>query len=85
MSQMSHPVPFRQLRDLLRHATGALLDADVRFALMGSFGVWARGGPQPPMTEDVDVVVKPTDLDAATVALRDAGIDVWVSERGSVE
>ena len=76
MSQMSVPVPYRQLRDLLRQSTATLLDADVPFALMGTFGVWARGGPQPPMVEDVDLAVRMQDIPDATAALEAAGFEV---------
>lgn len=76
MSQMSQPVPFRALRDLLRQSAAALLDAGVPFALMGTFGVWARGGPRPPLVEDVDYAVRMQDIPAATEALAAAGFEI---------
>lgn len=82
MSSMSQPVPFRQLRDLLRQACAILLDADVPFAVMGTFGVWARGGPQPPMTEDVDLALRRQDVDAAARAFERAGFEIVNPDQG---
>jgi hypothetical protein len=82
MSTMSQPVPFRLLRDLMRHACASLLDAEVRFALMGGFAVWARGGPQPPMTEDVDLAIRARDIDDAANALQRAGFEIVNPDQG---
>ncbi|WP_406816678.1 nucleotidyltransferase family protein [Mycobacterium sp. M23085] len=60
-----------QLRDALRGAASALKEKGPRFALAGSYALWAYGAPEP--IHDVDLVVAETDVDAAVTALADAG------------
>jgi hypothetical protein len=63
---------FAPLAETCRSAVAALRDAELRFALAGSFAAWARGGPQP--GKDLDFMVKPEDADAALAALVEAGM-----------
>jgi hypothetical protein len=63
---------FDQLTDALKVAVAALREAEVPFALGGSFAAWARGGP-PPQT-DLDLMVKPVDADRALDTLAAAGM-----------
>jgi hypothetical protein len=60
-----------QLRDALRGAASALKEKGPRFALAGSYALWAYGAPEP--SHDVDLVVAETDVEAAVTALADAG------------
>ncbi|HEX5253781.1 MAG TPA: nucleotidyltransferase [Mycobacterium sp.] len=60
-----------QLRDALRSAASALKEKGPRFALAGSYALWAYGAPEP--SHDVDLVVAETDVEAAVTALADAG------------
>jgi hypothetical protein len=63
---------FQRLIDTLKHAGAALREHDVPFALGGSLAAWARGGP---VTEnDLDLMVKPEDAQAALRALAEAGM-----------
>jgi hypothetical protein len=62
------------LREALKQAAVALKQADVPFALMGGYGLWAWGGPEP--AHDVDFLVARADSGAAMRALRDAGFRV---------
>jgi hypothetical protein len=62
------------LRDALRGAASALKEKGPRFALAGSYALWAYGAPEP--SHDVDLVVCETDVDAAVAALADAGFAI---------
>jgi hypothetical protein len=56
----------------LKAAVAALREADVPFLLGGSFAAWARGGPEP--QKDLDLMVKPSDAEAALGVLEKAGM-----------
>ena len=60
------------LEQTLKKAVAALEQAHIPHAVGGSLASWARGGP--PSTRDVDVMVKPTDAEAALEALAEAGM-----------
>lgn len=62
-----------ELERTLKKAAGALRDAEVPHLLAGSYASWARGGPE--RRNDLDFVVKPTDLERAIGALCDAGLE----------
>lgn len=51
----------------MKHAAGAMRDADIPFVLAGGLACWARGGPQ--TDHDVDFFLKPQDADRALEAL----------------
>lgn len=68
------PPPSTQLRDALRGAASALKENGPRFALAGSYALWAYGAPEP--THDVDLLVAEADVDDAVATLRDAGFAV---------
>jgi hypothetical protein len=68
------PGPSPQLREALRGATSALKENGPRFALAGSYALWAYGAPEP--THDVDLVVAESDVDDAVATLTDAGFAV---------
>jgi hypothetical protein len=61
----------RVQRTLVRVGT-VLRDAEVPFALTGGSAVYARGGPF--SEHDVDVLVRPGDVDTAVRALVEAGM-----------
>jgi hypothetical protein len=54
----------RDLREALKTVAVALKETGLPFALIGGYGVWARGGPEP--DHDVDFLV--AEQDAADVA-----------------
>lgn len=63
---------FQELIDTLKVAVAALREHDIPFALGGGLAAWARGGP---VTEnDLDLMVKPADTEAALAALVEAGM-----------
>jgi hypothetical protein len=69
---MTGSAEFRNLIDALKVAVASLRDRGVPFALGGGLAAWARGGP---VTEnDLDLMIKPEDAEAALSALTDAGM-----------
>jgi hypothetical protein len=65
-------VTFDPIGETLRIAVATLRDARVPFVLGGSLAVWARGGPQ--TQNDLDLMLKPDDAEAALRALTEAGM-----------
>jgi hypothetical protein len=65
---------FEDLLAALKRAAAALHDHDVPFLLAGGIASWARGGP--PTEHDVDVMIRPRDVDRARDALERAGLRV---------
>ncbi|ORW73256.1 nucleotidyltransferase [Mycobacterium saskatchewanense] len=63
-----------QLREALRGAASALKGNGPRFALAGSYALWAYGAPEP--SHDVDLVVAESDVDAAVATLTGAGFRI---------
>jgi hypothetical protein len=64
--------PFSDIEHALKRAAAALRRADVPFLLGGSLASWARGGPE--TRHDLDLMIKPEDVDAAVQALQAAGL-----------
>jgi hypothetical protein len=64
--------PFHVIEATLKKAAAALRDADVPFLLGGSLASWARGGPQ--SRHDLDLMIKPADVERAVAALTEAGL-----------
>ena len=56
----------------LKVAVATLREHGVRFVLGGSVAAWARGGPEP--KNDLDLMVRPPDAEAALEALTKAGM-----------
>ena len=69
---MRHSEAFETLVDTLKVAVATLRDRGIPFMLGGSLAAWARGGPEP--QNDLDLMVKPEDADAALQALAEAGM-----------
>jgi hypothetical protein len=61
-----------RMLETLKKAVAELRDADVPFALGGSFSFWARGGPEP--DDDVDLLIPPQWADEAAAVLSRAGL-----------
>lgn len=68
------PAERTQLREALRAAASALKENGPRFALAGSYALWAQGAPEP--SHDVDLVVAESDVDDAIATLTHAGFAV---------
>ena len=64
----------RDLREALKTVAVALKDSGLPFALIGGYGVWARGGPEP--DHDVDFLVAACDAPRAAQELADRGLMV---------
>lgn len=63
---------FEAIEHTLKKATAALDGARVPFMLGGSLAVWVRGGPE--SCNDLDLMVRPDDGEAALEALGKAGM-----------
>ncbi|MBV9311039.1 MAG: nucleotidyltransferase family protein [Solirubrobacterales bacterium] len=63
---------FDALTDSLKLAVATLRDREIDFLLGGSLAAWARGGPRP--ENDLDLMVKPEQAEAALAALVEAGM-----------
>lgn len=63
-----------RLREALRAAASALKGHGPRFALAGSYALWAYGAPEP--SHDVDLVVAEADVETAVVTLANAGFAI---------
>jgi hypothetical protein len=66
------PAPFSDLEDALKRSAATLRAADVPFLLGGSLASWARGGPE--TRHDLDLMLKPEDVERAVAALVEAGM-----------
>jgi hypothetical protein len=64
--------PFSDIERTLKKSGAALREAGVPFLLGGSLASWARGGPE--TRHDLDLMIKPEDVDAAVAALEAAGL-----------
>ena len=62
------------LRAALRSAASALKENGPRFALAGSYALWAYGAPEP--SHDVDLVVAEPDVETAVATLAGAGFAI---------
>jgi predicted nucleotidyltransferase len=63
---------FSDLEHTLKKSAAALREADVPFLLGGSLASWARGGPE--TQHDLDLMLRPADVERAVEALKDAGM-----------
>lgn len=61
------------MESTLKRAGAALRDADVPFLVGGSLASWARGGPE--TTHNIDLMVRPDDVERALDALEAAGME----------
>jgi predicted nucleotidyltransferase len=64
--------PAADLLRAMKDVAAALRDADVPYLLAGSFAAWARGGPA--HDTDLDIAIKPEDVERAVEALVAAGM-----------
>ena len=62
------------LREALKLVAVRLKEAGMPFALAGSYGLWARGGPEP--EHDVDFMIAEEDAPRAKDVLAESGLDV---------
>jgi hypothetical protein len=65
---------FDELTASLKRCAAWLRDAEVDFVLAGSLAAWARGGP--PVSGDIDFLIRPEQIDQARDALAAQGLRV---------
>lgn len=65
---------FSDLLCAMKEAAAALRDAEVPFMLAGGVASWARGGP--PTEHDVDLMIKPDDVERTASVLEQAGFRI---------
>jgi predicted nucleotidyltransferase len=63
---------FADFEHALKKSAAVLREADVPFLLGGSLASWARGGPE--SRHDLDLMIRPADVDRAVEALTAAGL-----------
>lgn len=64
----------RDLREALKIVAVALKETGLPFSLIGGYGVWARGGPEP--DHDVDFLIAADDAPEVARALADRDLQV---------
>jgi predicted nucleotidyltransferase len=64
--------PFAEIEHALKRSAAALREAGIPFLLGGSLASWARGGPE--TRHDLDLMIKPEDVEASLAALEAAGM-----------
>jgi hypothetical protein len=64
--------PTEAMLAALKTSAAALRDSQIPFAVSGGFAAWARGGP--PSDNDVDLLIRAQDADAALAAFEAAGM-----------
>jgi predicted nucleotidyltransferase len=69
---VDHDPRFQRLLDALRVVAPALQDAGIPFVLGGSMACWVHGAPPP--TNDIDLAIRPADVDRALETLVAAGL-----------
>ena len=74
MTDTGGDVDQSSLREALKRVAVALKDAEIPFALMGGYAVWARGGPE--SLHDVDFLIAEEDAANARQALADQGLEL---------
>jgi hypothetical protein len=63
---------FDEICESMKKAAGALRDAGIPFVLGGGLAAWARGGPS--SNHDVDILMKPGDVERAVAVLEELGL-----------
>jgi predicted nucleotidyltransferase len=65
---------FSTIEAALKRSAAALEEAGIPFLLGGSLASWARGGPE--TRHDLDLVIRPGDVERAVEALGEAGMRI---------
>jgi len=80
MGRLDAPVQRATYERAFKEIVAALRDAGIPFACMGSTALWALGGPEPNLQQDLDFAVCEEDAPSAAEALRDSGFTIQVPE-----
>ncbi len=67
-----HEPSFAEIEHALKRSVAALRDAEIPFLLGGSLACWARGAPE--TRHDLDLMIRPEDVEPALRALEAAGM-----------
>ena len=62
-----------EILDVLKRVAQILREADIEHALGGGLSAWVHGGP--PTENDVDILIREQDVDAALAAMTAAGLE----------
>ena len=75
-----HAAEFERIVETLRRVGALFRDHGLRYAVSGSVGSWARGGPE--TVNDLDLVIAEEDVETAVRVLEDAGMRSEVPPEG---
>jgi hypothetical protein len=76
MGRVVEPIARETYETTFKRCARALRDAEIPHACMGSLALWALGGPEPNLQQDLDFAVAEEDVDAAREALEQEGLQV---------
>lgn len=76
MGRVEAPIARATYDRTFKLAASALRDSGVPYACMGSLALWALGGPEPNLQQDLDFAICEEDIDTARSALRQAGLQI---------
>lgn len=76
MGRVEAPIERHTYDTTFKRAASALRDADIPYACMGSLALWALGGPEPNLQQDLDFAICEEDVDGAREALEAAGMQL---------
>jgi hypothetical protein len=62
-----------EILDVLKRVAQILREADIEYALGGGLSAWVHGGP--PTENDVDILIRESDVDRALSVLEGAGLE----------
>lgn len=76
MGRVEVPIPRATYDTTFKRVASALRDADIPHACMGSLALWALGGPEPNLQQDLDFAIAEEDVDQARTVLEQEGLQI---------
>jgi hypothetical protein len=76
MGRVAQPIARDTYDRTFKRTARALRDAGIPHACMGSLALWALGGPEPNLQQDLDFAICEADVDAARDALAREGLQI---------
>jgi hypothetical protein len=76
MGRVVEPIARTTYNRAFKLVASTLRDAEVPFACMGSLALWALGGPEPNLQQDLDFAICEEDVEAAGAVLAAAGLEI---------
>jgi hypothetical protein len=80
VGRLATPISRETYNRSFKDSAAALRDAAVPYACMGSLALWALGGPDPNLQQDLDYAICEDDMPRAAEALRDAGFQIQLPD-----